>query len=98
MQFKKNDLELTDDILLEIIRVAKEVFCGGIYVPCDMHPCGWDFIDFNMIELDDEEEDPLEYQFELCDISSVIYDEHPYEDMTLREILEETDMKFEFER
>lgn len=84
---------MTDDKLIEIVKCAKEIFCGGIYVPCNEHPCGWDFISFGYIKI----EDILDYQFENYDISKAIYDEHPFCDMTLKEILEETEGRYVFE-
>lgn len=94
--FKSKELELTDELLIEIVSAANEVFCHGIYIPSEEgHPCGWDFISFDYI---DGYEEILEYKFDITDISDGIYDVHEYENKTLKEILEATDCKFEFER
>lgn len=95
MYFNNNEIELTDEVLIEIVQVAKETFCNGIYVPCDEHPCGWDFISFDYIE---DYEEILEYEFEDSDISDNIYCNHPYDGKTLKEILTETKCQFNFEK
>lgn len=97
MYFEKKDIELTNEIIKEIVRVANEVFGGGIYVPCEHHISGYDFLDFNMIDSFDEEYNELNYVFDLNDISNGIYNNHPYENKTLNEILKITKCKFEFE-
>jgi len=79
--------------LMEIVKCAKEIFCQGVYVPCNEHPCGWDFISFEYLDV----EDAITYQFEGYDISNGIYDEHPFVGMTLDEILTETNGKYVFE-
>jgi len=83
----------TGNELMEIIKCAKEIFCQGIYVPCNEHPCGWDFISFEYLDI----EDILTYQFEGYDISNGIYDSHPFIGLTLEEILKETNERFAFE-
>jgi hypothetical protein len=89
-------MNITDEYILEVFKIAKEVFCNGIYVPVkDWHPCGWDFISFEDIDLVDG--DIFNYIFEHPDISNGIYDYHPYENMTLRGILTETKCRFTFE-
>lgn len=105
MYFSDKDYELTDENIILIVTASMESFGQGIYVPCDYHICGYDFIDFECIELDEEDEDfyeeysPLNYKFEGSDISNGIYDScHPYEGLTLKEILQKTNLKFEFER
>lgn len=95
MYFEKKDLELTDDILIDIVSCAKEVFCQGVYIYCDEHPCGWDFINFDCI---DDYEEVLEYKFDNYDISGGCYCSHKYENKTLKEILIDNECRFEFER
>jgi len=88
---------MSDDKLLDVIKCAKEYFANGIYVPCNQHPCGWDFISFENIDLLYTRENPLKYKFQLSDISDYAYDEHNFENCTLGEILEERG-KFAFEK
>ena len=62
-----------------------------------IHPCGWDFISFENIEDTDcmskaEAKDydwsVYNYTFDSNDISNGVYDRHPFENYTLKEILE----------
>ena len=78
----------------EIVKCAKKVFCDGIYVPANEHPCGWDFISFESLEL---ASDVDFYCFEDSDISNGIYGFHPYTGLTLAEILQKTKNVYEFE-
>lgn len=94
MYFKSKKIEITDELLIDIVKCAKEAFGHVIYVPCDNHPCGWDSLDVDLL---DEDEEILEYKFEINDISDGIYDWHPLQGKTLREILTENGCKFEFE-
>lgn len=94
MVFDNTKMEITDELLVEIVKVAKETFCNGLYVPCEKHPCGWDFISFDDIE---EYEEILEYKFEISDITNNIYYDHDFEDKTLKEILTITEYQFNFE-
>ena len=94
MIFNNTKVELTDELLIEIVKVAREVYGDRIYVPCEKHPCGWDFISFDDIE---EYEEILEYKFEIYDISDNIYHDHDFEDKTLKEILTITKNQFNFE-
>jgi len=82
----------------DVISAAKEIFCNGIYIPSDYHPCGWDFISFEDIDKDEEGNYDVGYIFKIYDISGGNYDIHDYTDCTLQEILEKTDGKFSFER
>lgn len=82
----------SNEVLEEVYECAVNVFCKGIYVKSDKHPCGWDFITFEWVS-----EDFLEYKFELCDISDGCYDDHDFEGLTLKEILIKADGKFSFE-
>lgn len=85
---------MNENQLIEIMECAKDIFCNGIYVPCDVHPCGWDFISFENIE-----DNNIEYVFENEDISDGIYDgSHDYDGLNLEEVLEKTKGKFQFER
>ena len=81
--------------LVNIVRCAKEVFCQGIYVPCDSHPCGWDFIDFS--DVTPSTVSVVTHEFDMMEISNGIYDGHPYEGMTLKQVLRETKGKYAFE-
>ena len=62
-----------------------------------VHPCCWDFISFENIEYTDcmskaEAKDydwsVYNYTFDSNDISNGVYDRHPFENYTLKEILE----------
>lgn len=102
MNFEKNDsLEITEDILKEIVRVSREVFGRCILIPCDHHISGYDFINLDAIELEpldgEEEYSVLKYKFEGSDITDGIYDSHPYEGLTLEEVLCKTKKRFRFE-
>lgn len=88
---------MDDSVLLEIYDAAMNVFCKGIYVPCDRHPCGWDFISFEWIDNNTYEDSIFCYSFDIGDISDGTYDIHPYERMTLKEILKETKGDYCFE-
>ncbi len=83
-----------NEILEEIYDCAMNVFCHGIYVKSDKHPCGWDFLDFEYIS---ENESILEYKFGVSDISNGCYEDHIYEGLTLKEILIIAEGKFCFE-
>lgn len=80
----------TKEFRSELVKVTNEFFCGGIYVfysrskihYLTVHPCGYDFIDFSMID-----DDVDEYKFDKNDISNGIYDYHPLVGKTLCEIL-----------
>lgn len=94
MSVKKEIDYTSDEIIKEIYDCAMNVFCHGIAVPSDRHPCGWDWLDFECIV---DENDVLEYEFSLSEISGGIYEDHDYEFLTLKEILIETEGKFLFE-
>lgn len=73
----------------EIWKCMKEVFCNGLYVISDQHPCGWDFIAFDNLEI----QDPIS----INDISYGNYDSHPLEGLNFVEMLEKVE-KFWFEK
>jgi len=79
------------EVLQQIYIGAMEVFGGVIVVPSEYHPCGWDWIDFSNVE------DILTHNFDICEISKGIYDDHAYADLTLKEILVLTKGRFLFE-
>lgn len=93
MSVKKGIDYTSDEIIKEIYNGAMNVFCHGIAVPSDSHPCGWDWLDFECVD----EDEVLEYEFSLSDISNGIYEEHDYEFLTLKEILIKTEGRFLFE-
>lgn len=72
----------------EVWDCMKKVFCNGLYVVSDQHPCGWDFIAFDTVEI----QDPIS----LSNISHGNYDSHPLEGLTFIEMLERVE-KFWFE-
>ena len=84
---KEKYTEINIEYAKDVLRCAKEIFCGGIYVTSEnAHPCGWDFISFYTIETID---DVIGVQ----EISNYIYSQHDYEDLTLLEILKKVGMK-----
>lgn len=102
MYFEKNELfieeNIKDELVLELIKVSKEVFGGYIYIYADHHHhSGYDILNFENIDEDVYDLENLEYKFELCDISDGIYDFHPYEGLTLKEILVKANGRFSFE-
>lgn len=90
----RKGVDYTDNKVLEdIYNCAMEVFCHGIYVKSDKHPCGWDFLNFQDID----KEEILEYMFDLDDICEGCYSEHEFEGLTLKEILIKAEGHFCFE-
>ena len=83
-----------NELIIDIVKCAKEIFCNGLYVPSTAHPCGWDFISFESIDLED---DVLEYTIESSDICDGAYSWHDYEGLTIKELLEKTKGKYAFE-
>lgn len=83
----------TEVDLEEIITVAKEHFCDGIYFEWNDHPCGWDKLSFDGIE---NVEEAIDYEVDNCDISYGIYDFHDLCGIKLTEALRRM-KKFWFE-
>lgn len=83
-----------DEIIKDIYDCAMTVFGHGIVVPSDNHPCGWDWLDFECVC---GEEYIVDHRFSAFEISNGAYEDHKYEGMTLKEILEITGGKFLFE-
>jgi len=73
---------------------AKEIFCNGIYVKSEGHPCGWDFISFEDMECSDDVEC---MPIEAYSISNG-YGSEIYQGMTLLEILQECHGRVAFEK
>lgn len=67
-----------------VYRGAKEVFCDGIYVKSDQHPCGWDFISLEDLECS---EDAFSVGIEIHSISGGNYYSSEFEDNTMEEII-----------
>jgi hypothetical protein len=86
---------IDEKTVIEIVKCAKETFCDGIYVPCNTHPCGWDFISFENFEA--VSTDAIDYPIDCDVISDGIYNYHPYEGLTLIDILGKTNGKYAFE-
>ena len=78
-------MNYTDEKLKDIYNAATQAFCGGIYVKSDKHPSGFDFISFDELDI---AEDILDYEISYSDVSGGIYDDHDFDSMTLKEILE----------
>ena len=95
MSKKFNDDEITLDLAKYVYNGAKS-FGEGIYVPNtepNCHPCGWDFVDFQYIENEDDVEN---YRFEYSDISNG-YGSDDFDSMTLLEILKKVHGQVAFE-
>jgi hypothetical protein len=88
--------EITDEIVIQVVKCAKEIFCDGIYVPSKKHLCGWDFISFECIP--NKKCCILENTFEIYYITNGCYEEHKFEDKTLKEILTMTNGVYAFEK
>lgn len=69
---------------------ATEVFGDGIYVKCGVHPCGWDFINFEYMECSD---DMFNFQIGVDEISNGYYDYHNFKGMTIEKIIHTVGMK-----
>ena len=82
-----------DEIIKDIYECAMTVFGHGIAVPSKEHPCGWDWLDFDMVD----DRGILNYTFTNSDISDGCHGVNDYEDLTLKKILEVTEGKFLFE-
>lgn len=75
---------IDEEYIRQVFVGAKEVFCDGIYVKSDTHPCGWDFISFENFECSaDLSEQPIE----LDAISGDCYHYHDYDGMTIEEVI-----------
>lgn len=94
---------MKDEYLLDIYEGSKS-FVNGIYIKYtnasgifdfEVHPCGWDFISFDYVN--EYNENILNHAFELYEISNGIYEKHPFEDYTLKDILEVIGDKWSFE-
>lgn len=84
MNNKKNNTDISKEYIEEIYIGAKEIFCDGIYVKSDAHPCGWDFISFEDFETSD---DLFEQPFGIHYINNGRYDYHEFEDKTVEDII-----------
>lgn len=81
--------EINNEYLEKVYYGIKEVFCGGIFVKSDEHPCGWDFINCEQLETQD---DIYRFKIEVSEISNYCYNSHPLENLTLAEIIKEVGM------
>jgi hypothetical protein len=84
--------EINQEYVWNLVDAAKKVFCNGVYVKCKEHPCGWDFINFEDCELE-VEDDAMEQPIDISAISNGIYNYHPFDGLTLYEIIKEVGMK-----
>ena len=80
-----------DKVIRDIFNCAKDVYGGGIVIPSDKHPCGWDWLDFSYID------DVFTETFCLSTVSNGAYGNYDYEYCTLRAILLSVGGKFLFE-
>jgi len=83
--------KINQEYVEEIFRIAKDVFCNGIYIKSDNHPCGWDFIDFDDTDIectDDVMDQPIVVEA----FSNGNYFSHDLEDKTLFEIIQAVGM------
>lgn len=95
MSNKLKSAEITVDFAEQIWKGAQS-FANGVYVPTakgEGHPCGWDFISFEGLEVStDVESVPIEdYNI------SKGYGSESYQDKTLFEILQECNGVIAFE-
>ena len=104
---KKDKLEFASNEFMKEMYESSKFFGDGIYIyynrPCAMreeiHPCGWDFISFEHIDNDDKDYCIYNYIFGLEDITNNIYSSHPFDGLTLKEILEKIgESNWSFER
>lgn len=82
----RQDQDINNDYIEGIYRGAKEVFCNGIYVRSDNHPCGWDFISFEDFE---SPSDMFEHPLENYEVSGGCYDCSTFEGMTIEEVIKD---------
>lgn len=85
------DEEINLDLVQDIYNAAADDFCNGIYVPASKdngHPCGWDFISFEMIDNDNSANNIFTHVFDAStyEISNG-FGSIEYSDKTLLEIL-----------
>ena len=67
----------------------------GIYIKCDIHPCGWDWVNLrNFYDIYDMIDD----QLSVADFSGGYYDFHPYDGYTPFEMLKDLGKNWCFER
>ena len=81
--------EICKEYLEEVFHGIKEVFGDGIFVKSAEHPCGWDFISCEQLEVQD---DIYFVPIEISEISNYCYSSHPLENLTLAEIIKEVGM------
>jgi len=72
------------DLVSDVYSAAKNIFCNGIYVKSNAHPCGWDFISF---EFASSVKDMFKEEVQVEDISGGCYNYHDYEGKSVAEIL-----------
>lgn len=83
----RNNQEYVEQIFIN----ARDIFCNGIYIKSDMHPCGWDFINFEDTDLETSE-DVMDIPIEINAFSRGSYSYHDLEYKTLFEIIQEVGM------
>lgn len=82
-----------------MVDIAAQYFGNGIWIKYDgiaeinkyeIHPCGYDFLSFENIEMDDHRScwHIENYEFIVSDFSDDIYSRHPLEGCTLEQILD----------
>ena len=85
----------SDEVIQDIYDCAMDVFCQGIAVPSELHPCGWAWISFEDIDID-EEDNILIHTFYCSEINGG-WGEDDLEGLTLKQILEKIEGRFLFE-
>lgn len=83
-----------DENIKDIYDCTMTMFSHGIAVPSNVHPCGWDWLDFDYVG---GEEYIANHRFARFEISNGICEYHEYENLTLQDILEITKGRFLFE-
>lgn len=86
---------ISDKLIQDIYDCAIHVYGHGIAVPSKTHPCGWAWINFEDIDIEDGD-NILIHAFDCSDINDG-WGENDLEGLTLKQILEKTKGKFLFE-
>lgn len=90
----KNDkevfTEINEEYAMEVYKCAHQFFGDGIYVKSDNHPCGWDFISFEMFEVpSDMLDEPLDNNA----INDGNYDYSDFENKAMLDVLKMVGMQ-----
>ena len=84
-------IEISQEYVEKIYITAKDCFGNGIYIKSDNHPCGWDFIDFDLADLE-VRYDVMVQPIPIDAFNDGNYSYHKLEDKTLYEIIKSVGM------